>query len=97
MGATARTPQAASQLFVVDPIERLRPAKDSSVALMQAAQRAGQQVWVCTIAELAVEGERAAAASPGCTPLVRARPVTLAPMHLEGEGWQVPAPWFSAG
>ncbi len=97
MGATARTPAAASQLFVVDPIERLRPAKDSSVALMQAAQRAGQEVWVCTIAELAVEGERAGAAGPGCTPLVRARPVTFAPMHPDGDGWQVPDPWFSAG
>ena len=44
------------QLFVVDPIARLRPTKDSSVALMQAAQRAGQQVWVCTPAQLAVQG-----------------------------------------
>ena len=42
----------ASQLFVIDPIARLNPAKDSSVALMQAAQRAGEQVWVCTLADL---------------------------------------------
>ena len=33
----------ASQLFVIDPIARLNPAKDSSVALMQAAQRAVQE------------------------------------------------------
>ena len=43
----------ASQLFVIDPIARLNPAKDSSVALIQAAQRAGEQVWVCTMADLA--------------------------------------------
>ena len=43
----------ASQLFVIDPIARLNPAKDSSVALIQAAQRAGEQVWVCTTADLA--------------------------------------------
>jgi glutathione synthase len=42
----------ASQLFVIDPIARLNPAKDSSVALMQAALRAGEQVWVCTLADL---------------------------------------------
>ena len=27
------------QLFVIDPVDRLKPAKDSSVALMQAAER----------------------------------------------------------
>ena len=41
-----------AQLFVIDPIERLNPAKDSSVALMQAAQRAGLPVWVCTPADI---------------------------------------------
>ena len=40
------------QLFVVDPIGRLNPAKDSSVALMQAAERAGVEPWVCTTADL---------------------------------------------
>ena len=45
-------PGSASQLFLVDPIARLNPAKDSSVALMQAAQRADQEVWVATIADL---------------------------------------------
>ena len=46
-----------AQLFVVDPITRLRPAKDSSVALMQAAQRAGLAVWVCTQADLSTAAE----------------------------------------
>ncbi|MGA0162504.1 MAG: glutathione synthase, partial [Vulcanococcus sp.] len=45
---SALTSGLPAQLFVIDPIARLRPTKDSSVALMQAAQRAGQQVWVCT-------------------------------------------------
>ena len=61
------------QLFVIDPIDRLRPTKDSSVALMQAAQRAGQQVWVCTPADLAVHGR-----DPAHQPLVQAQPVELA-------------------
>ena len=85
-----------AQLFVVDPIERLRPSKDSSVALMQAAQRAGLEVWVCTLADLSARADDA----PGAA-CHRAygwvRPLTLAPMACEGGQWQVPHPWFSAG
>ena len=78
----------ASQLFVIDPIARLNPAKDSSVALMQAAQRAGEQVWVCTIADLS------AAPVPGAPPQGSS---------LQGHGaWVVATPvncepWFERG
>ena len=84
-------PGATSQLFVVDPIERLRPTKDSSVALMQAAQRAGQQVWVCTTADLAVHGR-----DPAHQPLVHAQPVRLAAIRPSASGWELPQPWFEA-
>ncbi|MEY3930424.1 MAG: glutathione synthase [Cyanobacteriota bacterium] len=84
-------PGATSQLFVVDPIERLRPTKDSSVALMQAAQRAGQQVWVCTPADLAVHGR-----DPAHQPLVQAQPVRLAEIRPSASGWELPEPWFEA-
>ncbi len=43
---------AGAQLFVIDPIDRLKPAKDSSVALMQAAERAGRPVWIASLADL---------------------------------------------
>ncbi len=86
-----------AQLFVVDPIQRLRPAKDSSVALMQAAQRAGQQVWVCTPADLAVEGQRPAAGGGGATPMVKASPARLGDIRPGPEGWQVPDPWVELG
>ena len=76
------------QLFVIDPIERLRPTKDSSVALMQAAQRAGQQVWVCTPAQLAVRGGTAE---------VQAQPVRLAEIRPSSDGWELPEPWYEAG
>jgi glutathione synthase len=85
---TGREPQ----LFVVDPIARLRPTKDSSVALMQAAQRAGQQVWVCTPAQLAVHGR-----DPAHEPLVLAQPVRLAEISPTATGWDLPDPWFEAG
>ena len=91
----ATEPQGA-QLFVVDPIERLRPSKDSSVALMQAAQRAGLQVWVCTIADLSARVDDAPGAA-GHRAHGWVRPLTLAPMACEGGQWQVPDPWFSAG
>ncbi len=86
-----------SQLFVVDPIQRLRPAKDSSVALMQAAQRAGQQVWVCTPADLAVEGQRAGRPVSGHAAWVRAQPLTLAAIRPTAGGWEIPEPWCELG
>ena len=84
-------PGADSQLFVVDPIERLRPTKDSSVALMQAAQRAGQQVWVCTPAQLAVRGS-----DPAHEAMVLAQPIWLAEIRPTASGWDLPDPWFEA-
>jgi glutathione synthase len=83
-----REPVRDTQLFVIDPISRLRPTKDSSVALMQAAQRAGQQVWVCTPAQLAARGSE---------PQVLAQPVRLADIRPSGDGWQLPEPWYEAG
>ena len=79
------------QLFVIDPIAQLRPTKDSSVALMQAAQRAGQQVWVCTPAQLAVRGSDQAH-----EPMVLAQPIRLADIRPTGSGWELPEPWFEA-
>lgn len=81
-----------AQLFVVDPITRLRPAKDSSVALMQAAQRAGLAVWVCTQADLS----SAAADDDRHRPRAWAQPVRLAEMAATAKGWSVPDPWVEA-
>ena len=92
---TATEGQGA-QLFVVDPIERLRPSKDSSVALMQAAQRAGLEVWVCTPADLSAGADGSPGAA-GHRAYGWVRPLSLAPMACEGGQWQVPDPWFSAG
>ena len=74
----------ASQLFVIDPIARLNPAKDSSVALIQAAQRAGDQVWVCTMADLA-----AADGPGGHGAWAVAQPLVPQPREAQ--------PWFEAG
>ena len=91
-----------AQLFVIDPIERLRPAKDSSVALMEAVQRSGCPVWICTPGELsALQRQEAAcgsdATAEGHGSWARARPVTLHPLIAGPDGWRVPSPWFETG
>ena len=47
------------QLFVLDPIEFINPNKDSSAALMQAAERASIEVWICTPSDLQARGNKA--------------------------------------
>ena len=80
----------AGQLFVIDPIERLRPQKDSSVALMEAVQRSGQPVWICTSADLCSQ----AAGGAGHRILAWARRLRLQPLLPGPAGWQVPHPWY---
>ncbi|MFM7676685.1 MAG: glutathione synthase [Synechococcus sp.] len=93
---SAAAPGARAQLFVVDPVARLNPAKDSSVALMQAAQRAGLEVWAATLSDLSAVAPTASQGG-GHRPWVRAQPLQLMPMQARPEGWQVPEPWHTAG
>ena len=86
----------ASQLFVIDPIARLNPAKDSSVALMQAVQRAGQAVWVCTPADLSAVAPLAGEGG-GHGAWALAQPLQLGAIRLEAGAWQVPSPWYALG
>ena len=88
-------------LFVIDPITRLNPAKDSSVALIQATERAGLQPWVCAPADLAAVADpappegSAPGAGGGHRAWARAQPVRLAPIRCTAAGWEVPQPWYS--
>jgi glutathione synthase len=87
------TPGEGAQLFVIDPIERLKPTKDSSVALMQAAERAGRSVWVATLADLtAAEGEEQGRGH-GCW--VLAAPVSCDPWYGLGEPQPLPLQAFA--
>lgn len=45
--------------FILDPLDRLNPAKDTSIAIMRAAQRAGHQVTVLQQHELYLNGAQA--------------------------------------
>ena len=57
-------------LFVVDPLAHLKPAKDSSIALMRAAQDAGHADTACEVGHLFADGE---------TVFAHATPLTLLP------------------
>jgi glutathione synthase len=43
-------------LFVIDPPEALKPAKDSSIAMMRELSRRGHAIWVCTPQALTWDG-----------------------------------------
>jgi glutathione synthase len=46
-------------LFIVDPLEKLQSGHDTSVALMQATQRFGHQVWIAEVGDLQIQEHRA--------------------------------------
>lgn len=45
--------------FILDPLDRLNPVKDTSIAIMRAAQRAGHVVYVLLQHELYLDGAQA--------------------------------------
>ncbi len=75
---------ARELLFVIDPPEQLKPAKDSSIAMMRTFARRGCAVWVCTPADLTWEGGA-----------VRAQALPIAPEGLPSAPPGDPAPWFT--
>jgi glutathione synthase len=84
-----------AQLFVIDPIARLNPAKDSSVALMQAAERAGRPVWACTPADLSAAEQPGPAPGRGHGAWALASPVTCEPWYALGEPRSMPLQAFA--
>ncbi|HEX5801662.1 MAG TPA: glutathione synthase, partial [Azospira sp.] len=48
-------------LFIVDPLPGLKASKDSSVAMMRAAQARGHEVWATTVDRLSWEGGQSGA------------------------------------
>ncbi len=74
--------------FIIDPIDRLDPGHDTSVALMEAAQIAGHEVWITQVDRLSVRNGQAWAWM---------EPVTLSPVSLVEGRWQIPQPWYQLG
>ncbi|MEA5499692.1 glutathione synthase [Limnoraphis robusta] len=72
--------------FIIDPIEKLNPSHDSSVAIMEAAQALGHEVWITEIHQLTVSQGKAWATLT---------PVHLVPVKQEGDRWISAELWFS--
>ena len=74
--------------FIIDPIERLDPGHDTSVALMEAACAAGHQVWITDIYHLSVQSNQAWATLT---------PIQVNSVILDGDRWVIPNPWYELG
>lgn len=75
-------------VFIIDPIHKLDPGHDTSVALMEAAQILGYDVWVTEAHELNVAGGKAWATC---------YPVELTPVQLVEGRWQAEETWYRLG
>ncbi|MBF2047553.1 MAG: glutathione synthase [Leptolyngbya sp. IPPAS B-1204] len=71
--------------FIIDPIAKLDPGHDTSVALMEAAQELGHEVWITEAHRLSVAEGKAWAT---------AEPVHLEPVELVEGRWVIQDPWF---
>jgi glutathione synthase len=72
--------------FIIDPISKLDPGHDSSVALMEAAQILGHEVWVTQAEKLSVVNSQAWA---------HLQEVQLTPVKLEEGRWLISEPWYA--
>ncbi|MGK7948605.1 MAG: glutathione synthase [Xenococcaceae cyanobacterium] len=74
--------------FIIDPISLLDPGHDTSVAIMEAAQILGHQVWITQANQLsAIEGKAWAYLTP-----VQLKQVKLVEGH-----WQIDKDWYKLG
>ena len=74
--------------FIIDPIARLDPCHDTSVALMEAAQVLGHEVWITQANSLGVSDGKASALL---------QPVQLTPVTLVDGLWVAVNYWFEVG
>lgn len=74
--------------FIIDPIEQLDPTHDSSVAMMEAAQNMGCEVWITQANKLSVVNGQAWAIL---------EPVRLTPVELDNGRWMAAAQWYQVG
>ncbi|MGG6296571.1 glutathione synthase [Leptolyngbya sp. AN02str] len=74
--------------FIIDPIHRLDPGHDTSVALMEAAQQLGHEVWITEAGHLSVIQGKAWGLL---------QPVQLIPVELVDGRWVAANPWYQLG
>ena len=74
--------------FIIDPIHKLDPCHDSSVAMMEAAQMLGHEVWITQANLLNVVESKAWAVL---------QKVDFIPVELVNGRWQAENPWYKLG
>ena len=74
--------------FIIDPIAKLDPGHDSSVAMMESAQMLGHQVWITEASQLSIVGGKAWG---------HLQSVSLKPVKLVDGYWQAEFDWYRAG
>jgi glutathione synthase len=74
--------------FIIDPIDRLDPTHDTSVALMEAAQILGHEVWITQANSLTVIASQTWATVTS---------VQLTPVTLGVDRWVAAETWFELG
>ncbi|MFP4337640.1 MAG: glutathione synthase [Halothece sp.] len=74
--------------FIIDPLPQLDPTHDTTVALMEAAQAQGHEVWVTSASYLSIVQSQAWG---------RLQPLTLNPVTLENNHWVAPKEWYQLG
>ena len=74
--------------FIIDPIALLDPGHDSSVAMMEAAQLLGHQVWITESNQLSIVGGKAWA---------YLQTVKLKPVELVDGLWRAESNWYEVG
>ena len=73
--------------FIIDPIEKLDAGHDTSVALMEAVQARGHEVWITQAQHLSVADDS--------TAMAWLTPVQLTPVTLGDNRWVAIPDWFS--
>lgn len=74
--------------FIIDPIAKLDPGHDTSVAIMEAAQELGHQVYITEMQRMGVVAGSA---------MAHLTPVTLIPVTLGDHRWDSVPDWYSLG
>lgn len=74
--------------FIIDPLPKLDPGHDTSVALMEAAQELGHEVWITQAQQLSVIQDQAWGLL---------QPVQLTPVKLDDGHWVVSEQWYQTG
>ncbi|MBE9098694.1 glutathione synthase [Vacuolonema iberomarrocanum] len=75
-------------VFIIDPIHKLDPGHDTSVALMEAAQGMGNEVWITQADSLSIVDGQAWAMM---------QTVHLTPVELVDGRWVAQEPWYQLG